>query len=236
MSARAATTFQAAFDAFARLLNFTPAAVAANATLQASLLQIFNRAYARGYGKRLWEDAWDGATKTPVSRLIAWDAIGDSRRFEIWNADPRDPENGAYELRYTTTLNGALLMSAETSVFVLSMPNTPKFTTTAWNTTPGTAYAVGDLVLISSNVYRCLVAHNSNASFATDLGAGKWILVPVLGVLEEFTIAYARGTYLLENGQPETGRVQRDDALLELETLAMTEYARAATGVWRPKP
>ena len=44
--------------------------------------------------------------------------------------------------------------------------------TSAW-TTP-TAYVVGDFVQESSIIYYCIVAHTSG-TFATDLGAGKWV-------------------------------------------------------------
>ena len=44
---------------------------------------------------------------------------------------------------------------------------------TAWVTS--TAYALGNLVTQGGNYYRCLVAHTSGV-FATDLGAGKWVL------------------------------------------------------------
>lgn len=43
-----------------------------------------------------------------------------------------------------------------------------------WLTT--TAYVVGDVVMESTNTYVCAVAHTSG-TFATDLAAGKWILL-----------------------------------------------------------
>lgn len=44
---------------------------------------------------------------------------------------------------------------------------------TAWVTSTG--YVLGNLVTNGGNYYRCLVAHTSGV-FATDLGAGKWVL------------------------------------------------------------
>lgn len=44
----------------------------------------------------------------------------------------------------------------------------------AWVT--GTAYLVGNSVVQSSNLYRCLVAHTAGV-FATDLAAAKWVFV-----------------------------------------------------------
>lgn len=231
MSARAALKFQDTFDAFCLACGFTAAAVAANAGLQGKLLQFFNRAYTRGYTKRLWEDAWSGAEVTPANRLIAFSDIGDARRFEIWDADPRDPDNGAIELRYTTTSAGALLMSDEPTAYVLSMPNNPKFTTDAYNN--GTAYTVGQITLATNgNVYKCIqnsTGHEPSAS------ATYWTVVPVLAVLEEFTIAFGRGTYLLENGQPQTGAAERGDAADALDAFAMDEYNRAASSAWSPR-
>lgn len=232
MSARAALTFQAVFDGLAAAIGFTAAQVVANPTLQNKLLQIFNRVYKRGYTKRSWEDAWDGEEVTPSSRLIAFSVIDDARLFEVWSDDPRDPDNNAIDLSYGTTLNGILLTDDADTAFVLSMPKAPKFTTTAWVT--ATPYVVGSLVWNSDEVYRCLTVHTSG-TFATDLAATKWVVVPVLAVLEEFTIAYARGTYLLENGQIEAGAAERSDALTALDDLARTEYCRTAANAWKPK-
>ncbi len=40
-----------------------------------------------------------------------------------------------------------------------------------------TSYVVNQLVINSDKLYRCLIAHTSTASFATDLGAGNWVEV-----------------------------------------------------------
>lgn len=236
MSARAGTAFIDAFDSFCRSLNYTPAQVTANAALQSKLLAVFERAYKRGYNKRLWEDAWDGETVTPTNRLIAFSVIDDARRFEVWDEDPRDPDNSAIELRFTTTLNGILLMDDATSAFVLSMPKSPLLPKESWVT--GTVYKVGVRVMKDHAVYRCATAHTAG-TFATDLAAVKWVEVTdleILEVLEEFTLQFAKGTYQLENGLEATGGALRSDALTELETLAMTEYCRTANSAWRPKP
>lgn len=232
MSARAALAFQTVFDGFAAAIGFTAAQVAANPTLQNKLLQIFNRVYTRGYTKRSWEDAWDGEEVTPASRLIAFSVIDDARLFEVWSDDPRDDANNAFELRYSTTLNGILLSDDADTAFVLSMPKAPKFTTTAWAS--GTTYAAGALALYTDgNVYRSLQGSNTNKTPTSE--AAWWVAVPVLAVLEEFTIAYARGTYLLENGQIEAGAAERSDAMAALDDLARTEYCRTAANAWKPK-
>lgn len=40
-----------------------------------------------------------------------------------------------------------------------------------------TSYVVNQLVINDDKLYRCLIAHTSTASFATDLGAGNWVEV-----------------------------------------------------------
>lgn len=53
----------------------------------------------------------------------------------------------------------------------LTEPTVPS----AW-VTP-TAYIINDVVLQSNRLYQCLIAHTSG-TFATDLAAGKWVIVP----------------------------------------------------------
>ncbi len=230
---RTHATFQDTFDALAVAVGYTPAKIAADAGMRSKLLAVFNRAYTRGYNLRTWEDAWNSATVTPASQIIDFATLKDARRFEVWSADPRDPANNAYPLLYTTTLNGIQLLENPATAFVLSLPSAPKFTTTAWVTS--TAYALKALVLFTDgNVYRCITAHTSG-TFATDLAAAKWELVPVLEILAEFTTAYARGTYILENGLPAEGAAARKDALDELEVLSMNEHFRLAQSAWKPR-
>ncbi|MES3016215.1 MAG: hypothetical protein V4721_00490 [Bacteroidota bacterium] len=52
----------------------------------------------------------------------------------------------------------------------------------AWLTT--TAYAVYDVVVSSSNTYVCATAHTSG-TFATDLAAGKWILIATFDIAND---------------------------------------------------
>lgn len=45
----------------------------------------------------------------------------------------------------------------------------------AWSATPSPGtYALNDLVVVSTVVYKCTLAHTPSGSFATDLAAGKW--------------------------------------------------------------
>lgn len=230
---RAPANFQETFDALALAVNTTPAEVASNAELRAGLLAVMNRAYKRGYGLRSWEDAWDGQSVTPVNGVIDFSELADARRFEIWSADPRVKHSRAYEKRFTTALDGVHLEGGgNTPVWVMSLPKEPKFTTTAY--VSGTTYTAKTLVLFTDGqVYQSLQAANTGNNPAT--ATTWWKLQVVLEVLVEFTVAFARGTWLLENGQVQTGGAARKDALADLEELAQAEYFRCATNVWRPK-
>ena len=213
--------------------QFTPADIAASAALQIELLSCFHRAYAKGYNERGWEDAWTGATITPNNRLVTFTQIGDARKFEIWTADPRQPEGEPRPVRYTTSANGATLLTDETSVYVLSLPTAPRFSYTLWLT--ATAYVVGDLRRFTDgHVYQCLVAHTSGV-FATDLSASKWVVLPCLAVLHEFIIEYGAGCYDLNKGNYVTGGERRKEALKNLERIAQDEHFRTATHLWQPR-
>lgn len=177
-----------------------------DADLKAKMLQIFNRTYKTGYAPQtgtFWEDARTWAEITPVDGLIGYDVLGDAREFKMWDLDPREDAR-ARELVFATDLRGITVSTDFTTVWMSWMPETVKFGTTAWATT--TTYVVGDVRLVTGTgeCYRCLVAHTSG-TFATDLAAAKWVLMPVLDVLEEFIITYGHGAYLKGAGQAETG-------------------------------
>jgi hypothetical protein len=230
---REATSFKEAFDSLATALNRTPEEVAGNGQLQTKCLDVFNRAYQRGYNRRAWEDAWDGSTYAPVNGFVDFRSIKDARRFEVWSSDPRPACNSAHAVRYTTTKGGLTLTDGETSVYILSMPKVRKFTTTAWDN--AATYVSGAMVLFTDgNVYESLQAENTNQSPNTE--PEWWQVVKVLDVLLEFTVAYARGTYLLETGKEQTGAAIRSEALTALEDAAKAEYFRLAKAAWRPKP
>lgn len=59
------------------------------------------------------------------------------------------------------------------SASVIAMMNTSVTPRGAWAT--ATSYLALDLVTDSGNVYVCITSHTSGGSFATDLGAGKWM-------------------------------------------------------------
>ncbi len=229
---RALANFQSTFDELADSLGLLPADVAANAALQSNLLNVFNRAYLKGWTKRVWEDAWSGQEVAPTGgTLIDFATLADARRFEVWTADPRPVGSVAIPVRYMTGSDGIQLMTRQTTVYVLSMPLMVKFTTTAW--VSAASYAAGDRVLYTDGqCWRCVTA-NSDATWTV----ANWTREPLLQVLAEFTVAYARGTSLIQHaGQPDTGSRARQDALDDLERLAQIEHFRTATNLWQPTP
>ena len=230
---RAAPTFKSVFDSLTLRLGQTVATMAASADLTAKLLDCINRAYRRGYNVWFWEDAWQGVEVEPTDeRLITHAALKDARRFEIWSADPREPANRAVMLRHQTSQSGALLLADAATAYVLYFPAPPQFTTTAWAS--GTTYAPAARVLHTDGIcYKSLQGSNTNHS--PDSSPTWWEAMPLLAVLEDFTSAYARGTWQIEHAaQPQTGAAGRSDALNELESLAMSESARQSTAAWRP--
>jgi hypothetical protein len=160
---------------------------------------------------------------------VDFTAFGDARRFSVWSANPLDRDSAAYEISFNTYQDGLKLATAESSVCVLHQPICPKFTRTPYN--EGTAYAVKTLVMATDgNCYRCIQAGTGQTPQSSPT---YWLLVPLLSVLEEFTAAFASGTYELEKGNQGTGAARRSDALTELETAAQAEYFRTSKNPWR---
>jgi hypothetical protein len=211
------------------------AAMATDATLKAQLLAQFNRTYKIAYelpfqSNVFWEDALTWAEITPSSGLISWDVLGDARNLAIYTADPRETRM-ATSVQFFTNKTGIRVSEDLPTVWVSWTPRVYKFDTTAWVT--ATAYAVGDVRTVSSNeCYRCISAHTSG-TFATDLAASKWVLMPVLEVLHEFTIRHLHASYLRENGQVQTGVNLQNAALAELLETHRAELRRNRES---PKP
>lgn len=211
-------------------------AMASDADLKAELLAVFNRSYKIGYelpfaANVMWEDARVWAEITPSSGLISWTTLGDARNIEIYTLDPRETRL-ASSVTFFADRTGILVNAELTTVWVSWMPRIYKFDTTAWATT--TAYVVGDVRTVTSSgeCYRCLVAHTSG-TFATDLAAGKWVLMPVLEVLHEFLIRHLPATWLREKGQTQTGVPLQREALAELLEIHRSELRRNRES---PKP
>jgi hypothetical protein len=234
MAVREHVPFTTAFEDAVRSTGFLTE-IGSDATLKANYLALFNRSYKIGYelpfqSNVFWEDARTWAEITPSSGLISWDVLGDARNIEIYTLDPRETRLAA-SVQFFTDKTGILVSEDLETVWVSWTPRIYKFNTTAWLT--ATAYVVGDVRTVSSlECYRCIVAHTSG-TFATDLAASKWVLMPVLEVLHEFTIRHLHGTYLLEKGQVPTGMNMQRAALEELLEIHRAELRRNRES---PKP
>lgn len=228
MAARAHIPFITAFNAAVRPTN-NLSAMASNADLKANLLALFNRSYKIGYelpwqSDGMWEDARTWAEITPTAGTIDYDVFGDARSFEIYTLDPRETRL-AQRVQCFTDKTGILINDELTTVWASWLPRRFHFNTTEWATT--TAYVVGDVRTLASSgeCYRCIVAHTSG-TFATDLAASRWVLMPVLEIMEEFLIRHVHGTYLRETGQIETGVAMQREALADLLESYRAEIRR----------
>ena len=229
MAARAHIPFIEAFNATVRPTgNLT--ALSGNADLRASMMALFNRSYKIGYempwqSDGVWEDARTWAQITPVSGTISYDVFGDARSFEIYTLDPRVTRL-AQRVQVFTDKTGILLNAELTTVWASWLPRRFHFDTTNWLTAKG--YVVGDVrtLATSGECYRCIVAHTSD-TFATELAASKWVLMPVLEVLEEFLICHVHGTYQRENaGQIQSGAAMQREAKDDLMESYRAEIRR----------
>ena len=234
MAVRESIAFTTAFEDAVRPTG-NLAEMATDATLKANMLALFNRTYKIGYelpfqSNVFWEDARTWAEITPSSGLISWDVLGDARNLEIYTQDPRVTRL-ATSVQFFTDKTGILVSDELVTVWASWTPRIYKFDTTAWVT--ATAYVVGDVRTVSSlHCYRCIVAHTSG-TFATDLAASKWVLMPVLDALHEFTIRHLHATYQRENGQTQTGTSLQTAALAELLEIHRAELRRNRES---PKP
>ena len=227
MALREHVPFTTAFEDAVRSTGFLTE-IGSNATLKADYLAKFNRSYKIGYelpfqSNVFWEDARTWAEITPSSGLISWDVLGDARNIEIYTLDPRETRLAA-SVQFFTDKTGISVSEDLNTVWVSWTPRIYKFNTTAWLTS--TAYVVGDVRTVSNlECYRCIASHTSG-TFATDLAASKWVLMPVLEVLHEFVIRHLHGTWLLEQGQVQTGLTLQRAALDELMEIHRAELRR----------
>lgn len=180
-----------------------------------------------------WDDARVGSTITPDDRLILFSTLNEARRWEVWNEDPRG-NDAAYTLGYNVNSEGILLNEDVASCWMSWVPKSVKFGNTSW-AAEAHDFAIGDLRVYDTNkhCYRCLVAHSTTDSsvFADDLTAGKWVLVPVLDILEPFVIAYMRGEYRERNSQTAEGQSQKDKALENANIEATREVNNRKPGI-----
>lgn len=230
MAARTPIPFYTAFEAAVRPTGMLTQ-MASDATLKTLLLHYFNRSYKIGLdlptlSGQQWEDNRTASLITPTSGLITYDQIGEAREFKVWDEDPRYTKLAERVVDYTDPTGIRVSETDDTPVWVSWVPLTLKFSYEAWVT--ATAYVVGDVRMITStgNCYRCATAHTSG-TFATDLAAAKWVLMPVLAVLEEFLIGHMQATWIKESGgQPDTGYKLQTAALDDLREIHRAELRR----------
>lgn len=147
--------------------------------------------------------------------------------LKVWNKDPRQSTEAVSYVPTKKFSDGVYIYDANLStVWVYYRPAAPEYSNTAWVT--ATAYVVGDLVLFTDGqCYRCVTAHTS-VTFATDLTAVKWVVVPVLLCLFE---AVKRGVISAwrrdQSSQPMTAKayeeLMRSDLENEIENIRNEE-------------
>lgn len=222
--------FYTAFQACVQACNLL-ATLETNEALKARMLGYFNRSYKVGYNVPIngtfWEDARTWAQMTPVDGLIGYDVLGDARDFTVWERDGRRCKDAGV-VPFTTDVDGIRVTAspAPTTVWVSWMPMKPVFDTTPW--AAATPYVVGNkrTVMATGECYRCVLEHTSASDFATDLAANRWVVMPVLEVMDEFLCNHMQGCYLKENGQPETGFKMMGQAVSDLRETHRDELRR----------
>lgn len=223
---REGRTFQDIFDDLAETLDYAPAEVSGDATLQAKVLKRLNWAARDVWERRAWEDAWQDAALTPASGLLTFTQVEDARYFQFWSADPRVVSSGAYQVPCVVSADGITLNDATlTSVFAFWLSKPPQFNTTAWLT--ATAYVVGDLRVQNRVCYKCLIAHTSG-TFATDLAAAKWVAVNLPTSLCDAVVELAAARHEIAAGDYGKGNARMTFAQQRIERMGQIEYGRLA--------
>ena len=234
MAARTPIPFYTAFEAAVRPTGMLTQ-MASDATLKTLLLHYFNRSYKIGLdlptlSGQQWEDNRTASLITPTSGLITYDQIGEAREFKVWDEDPRYTKLAERVVDYTDPTGIRVSETDDTPVWVSWVPLTLKFSYTPWAAADHD-FAVGDVRMYSAtgNCYRCSTAHSttSGSDFLTDLAAAKWVLMPVLAVLEEFLIGHMQATWIKESGgQPDTGYKLQTAAIDDLREIHRAELRR----------
>lgn len=116
---RATTTFNLVMQSVAVSCDFAFSDVAACPDLQEKLVHRFNRAWKRCWDAELWEDALQGASLTPTNGLIAFTALGNGRRFALFNENPLPYDSSAYAIEGRTTSAGVQVQSDLGTVYAL---------------------------------------------------------------------------------------------------------------------
>lgn len=160
-----------------------------NATRLADVTSLINQAldYAYPWQMRGWPELVKASSETITSQIIDRDAVGSGlfgviRILRVTRNHPHtatDPE----PLDYQETGFGIVIqdIAPPASAYVEHIEAPPIFDSTAWVT--ATAYSVGDVRVNGVNAYYCAIAHTSG-TFATDLTAVKWVVMPFPAFLQ----------------------------------------------------
>jgi len=128
-----------------------------------------------------WPELRKVTSETITSQVIDLDTVGDGKfgTIKILGISKEHPYKSSHPQHYSfnITSEGIVLDESvsESSLYVEHIEAPPIFSSTAWAT--ATSYVVGDVRLQTNDCYYCLTAHTSG-TFATDLAAAKWLVLP----------------------------------------------------------
>lgn len=216
------TTFKDVLWTIARRLGYDPATDAGWTAEVAPVTDLINKAYRMAWEHFPWRKLMTITGEAPAAHPSVTGAVYVAQETatrtldyveSVWSADPRTNAS-ASEVPFRMESDGVYFYTGHPStVWIRYRDEVPEFTSTAWATS--TAYVAGDLVYRSDdgNVYVCLEGHTSG-TFATDLAAEKWQVVPVYKFLKQAVIEGVLAFKKEDRG--ETGRAR----------LAMAETVR----------
>lgn len=128
-----------------------------------------------------WPELRKVSSETITSQVIDLDTVGDGKfgTIKILGISKEHPYKSSHPQHYSfnITSEGIVLDESvsESSLYVEHIEAPPIFSSTAWAT--ATNYVVGDVRLETNHCYYCLTDHTSG-TFATDLAAVKWLVLP----------------------------------------------------------
>lgn len=128
-----------------------------------------------------WPELRKVTTETVTSQVIDLDGVGTGKfgAIKILGVSKNHPYKSSNPQHYSFNITGEGIVLddtvSETSLHVEHIEAPPIYSSTAWATS--TNFVVGDVRLETNDCYYCLTAHTSD-TFATDLVAAKWLVLP----------------------------------------------------------
>lgn len=205
-------TFKSLRDGIMEDLNY--AAAAQTAEIKAKVTSHVNTALDMAYPWLAcgWPELRAAASQSVTGQAITLASIT-SARFGVskvlgvsknhpWKSSNPEPRE------WNLTADGITLDETvtDTTLYVAYVEAPPVYSSTAWVT--ATAYVAGDVVFETANCYLCLTGHTSG-TFATDLAAAKWLVLPVPAFLHVPVRTAVGAAMALCAGQVETMKVLR---------------------------